>query len=78
MADYRAQIEKRIDEHVYSVTASAYNMVAAQILAGITPEKIAEGLTKGAVIAVRHASREEIQNGKALPVRQLTTAELRQ
>ena len=78
MADYRAQIEKRIDEHVYSVTASAYNMVAAQILAGITPEKIAEGLTKGVVIAVRQASREEIQHGKALPVRQLTAAELRQ
>ena len=78
MAEYRAEIEKLILEHVRSVTASAYNAVAAQILEGITPEKIAEGLTKGAVLATRPATRDEIRDGKALPVRQLTTAELRQ
>src|SRR5882724_11535678 len=61
MAEYRAEIEKLILEHVRSVTASAYNAVAAQILEGITPEKIAEGLTKGAVLATRPATRDEIR-----------------
>ena len=70
------EVTQQIVEHVRSVTVSAYNMVAAQIVENVKPEVVAEALTKN-VLVTRPATREELKAGTAVPVRQATPAELR-
>ena len=70
------EVTQQIVEHVRSVTTSAYNMVAAQIVENVKPEVVAEALTKN-VLVTRPATREELKAGTAVPVRQATPAELR-